>query len=142
MSYALQPAHPGQPQGLAWVSDQRVNPVEVTLAWVLTVVTLGYFLPWAIAATRGKRNAWVVGLVCLLTGWTFVGWVAALVMACLAHGVQPAISASPQQAVAGAQPWTAQQLPPQGALPAAQPAYGAYGAPAPAPGQSGYNPYA
>lgn len=69
------------------VTDARTNPVEVIIAWILTVITLGYMLPWAVAATRGKSNSWAVGLVNLLLGWTFVGWLVALVMACGAHQV-------------------------------------------------------
>src|SRR4051794_6689962 len=35
------------------LTDARTNPLEVAIAWVLTVLTLGYMLPWAVAATRG-----------------------------------------------------------------------------------------
>jgi hypothetical protein len=70
------------------VTDQRpVNGAVVAIAWVVTVLTVGYMLPWAIAATRGTSNQAAVGLVNLLLGWTFVGWVVALVMACRAHRV-------------------------------------------------------
>jgi hypothetical protein len=44
-------------------------------------------LPWAIAASRGKANQGAVGLINLFLGWTFVGWVVALVMACQAHQI-------------------------------------------------------
>ncbi len=71
----------------AVTTDARTNGVEVALAWILAVLTLGYLLPWAVAATRGKSNSWAVGLVNLLLGWTFIGWVAALVMACMPHQV-------------------------------------------------------
>lgn len=42
-----------------------------------------YLLPTIIAAARGKRK--IVGIVLLnvLLGWTFIGWVAALIWACL-----------------------------------------------------------
>ena len=39
------------------VTDAHVSGVEVAFAWVLTVLTGGYLLPWAIAATRGKSNS-------------------------------------------------------------------------------------
>jgi hypothetical protein len=42
-------------------------------------------LPWAVAATRGKSNALAIGLLNFLLGWTFIGWLAALVMACGSH---------------------------------------------------------
>lgn len=44
-------------------------------------------LPWAVAATRGKSNATAVALINLLLGWTLIGWIVALVMACGAHQV-------------------------------------------------------
>ena len=69
------------------VTDAHVSGVEVAFAWVLTVLTGGYLLPWAIAATRGKSNSGTIALVNLLLGWTVVGWVVALVMACTKHRV-------------------------------------------------------
>ena len=57
----------------------------VVVSWVLTVVTVGYFLPWAIAETRGTSNSLVIGLVNFLLGWTIIGWVVVLVMACTSH---------------------------------------------------------
>jgi hypothetical protein len=74
-------------QAHAVLTDARTNGAEVAIAWVLTVLSLGYFLPWAVAATRGKSNSLAVGLVNFLLGWTLVGWVVALVMACTAHRV-------------------------------------------------------
>lgn len=69
------------------ITDSRVNQAETTIAWIFTVLTLGYMLPWAVAATRGKSNSWAVGLVNFLLGWTFFGWIAAFIMACMAHQV-------------------------------------------------------
>ena len=54
---------------------------------MLTVLTVGYMLPWAIAATRGKANHGAVALIDVLLGWSLIGWVVALVMACQAHQV-------------------------------------------------------
>lgn len=72
--------------GSAGLTDRReANAGVVTIAWILAVGTLGYMLPWAIAATRGRANQGAIGLVDLLVGWTVVGWIAALVMACQAH---------------------------------------------------------
>ncbi len=67
------------------LSDARTNTVEVTLAWIITVLTAFYMLPWAIAATRGKSNSVAIGLVNFLLGWTLIGWLVALVMACMPH---------------------------------------------------------
>jgi hypothetical protein len=49
-------------------TDQRTNSVEVTFAWILTVLTVLYFLPWAIAATRGKSNSGAIAVLNFLLG--------------------------------------------------------------------------
>ena len=66
-------------------NDSRGKPIQATTAWVIAVCTLGYMLPWAVAATRGKSNAGAIGWINLLLGWTLIGWIVALVMACGAH---------------------------------------------------------
>jgi hypothetical protein len=38
-----------------------------------------YFVPSFVALFRGHRNAMPIFVVNLLTGWTFLGWVVALV---------------------------------------------------------------
>lgn len=38
-----------------------------------------YFLPWIVALYRSHKNATPIGLVTLLTRWTGIGWVVALV---------------------------------------------------------------
>lgn len=69
-------------------SDQQPsNAAAITIAWLLAIFTLGYMLPWAIAATRGKANHGAIAALNLLLGWTFVGWIVALVMACASHQV-------------------------------------------------------
>lgn len=110
------------------VRDQKHNAIWIIVAWVIAVITVGYMLPWAIAASRGKSNQLAVGLINFLLGWTFIGWVVALVMACGAHGALAVASVPvhvpPQQAftswdqgqVAAAQ--VPQQLPPPGWYPA------------------------
>ena len=71
-------------------APRRANPLHVVLAWTVTVLTAGYMLPWAIAATRAKSNSVAIGVLNLLLGWTVIGWVVALVMACSA---EPAVVA-------------------------------------------------
>lgn len=66
-------------------NDSTGKPVQAIIAWVLAVLTVGYLLPWAVAATRGKTNAGAIGWINLLLGWTLIGWIVALVMACGAH---------------------------------------------------------
>lgn len=75
MSYYVLPTQP------AWVEvadEPRCSPVHLVVAWVMASVSLGYFLPWAIAATRDKSASPAIALVCALTGWTGVGWLLAL----------------------------------------------------------------
>ncbi len=68
------------------LTDQRsADSALVVVAWVTTALTAAYMLPWAIAVSRGKSNAGSIGLINLLLGWSLVGWVVALVMACQAH---------------------------------------------------------
>lgn len=67
------------------INDSTGKPVQATTAWIIAAVTLGYMLPWAIAATRGKSNAGAIGWINLLLGWSLIGWIAALIMACSSH---------------------------------------------------------
>lgn len=57
----------------------------VVIAWVLVVLTGFYMLPWAIAVTRGKSNHATIGLLNFLFGWSIIGWVIALALACGSH---------------------------------------------------------
>lgn len=58
----------------------RSSTAHLVIAWIVAVLTVGYMLPWAIAATRNKSNSAVIALINLLLGWSLVGWVVALVM--------------------------------------------------------------
>lgn len=44
-----------------------------------------YFVPFAVAHMRGHRNAVAIFVLNLLLGWTFIGWVVALVWACTSN---------------------------------------------------------
>lgn len=46
---------------------------------VIMLVVGVYLLPWFIAAGRGHNNTAAIALLNILLGWTFLGWVAALV---------------------------------------------------------------
>src|SRR5690625_6947107 len=68
------------------ISDQRqVGGGVLAFAWILAIFTAFYMLPWAIAATRGKSNHSSVGLINFLLGWSVIGWIVALIMACGSH---------------------------------------------------------
>lgn len=78
------PAPPPQ-QDVVRVSDKSGKPAQATIAWIIGLCTFGYMIPWAIAATRGKANAGSIGWLNLFLGWTVIGWIIALVMACGSH---------------------------------------------------------
>ena len=71
-----------QPFFAPTVAAAPTNGVLLTLVWIVAVSPAGYMLPWAIAVTRGTSNSTAVGLVSFFLGWTVVGWIVALVMAC------------------------------------------------------------
>jgi len=49
---------------------------------VLLVLVVGiYMMPWFVALARSHSKATGIFVLNLLTGWTFFGWVAALVWA-------------------------------------------------------------
>jgi Superinfection immunity protein/Protein of unknown function (DUF2510) len=76
----------------------RVGGAQLAFAWIFAVLSFGYFLPWAIAATRQKSNSLAIGLLNFLVGWTLIGWVAALVMAVMSeppHVTNVAYAAAP-----------------------------------------------
>ena len=69
------------------ITDKKARPISATISLVVGVVTLGYMLPWTVAAIRGKSNHWAIFWLTLLLGWSLVGWVVALVMALNSHNV-------------------------------------------------------
>lgn len=59
-----------------------MNVPLVIIAWIVVAMTMGYMVPWAIAATRDRSNQASIGVLNFFTGWTGIGWIAALIMAC------------------------------------------------------------
>lgn len=53
-----------------------------TILWAV-VGLVGYFLPILIASARRHRNTEAIGLINLLAGWTAIGWIIAMIWACL-----------------------------------------------------------
>jgi hypothetical protein len=47
----------------------------------LALITLGYMLPFCVAAWRHHPNAPAIGVLNTLLGWTVIGWIVALVWA-------------------------------------------------------------
>ena len=63
------------------------------------IVLIGiYFVPTIIAAIRQHHNGIPIFLVNILLGWTFIGWVVALIWSCTA--VQPQLQKPTQAATA------------------------------------------
>jgi len=70
-----------------YVTVRKTKPIQTVVAWLVALLSAGYMLPWAIAATRGKINSGAIFWLNLLLGWSIIGWVIALVMALSAHQV-------------------------------------------------------
>jgi hypothetical protein len=69
------------------VTDKQDRARQALVAWAAAFGTCGYLLPWAIATTRGKANAPVIGTINFFAGWTVIGWFVALGMAVGGHRV-------------------------------------------------------
>lgn len=52
--------------------------MEFITAYLFFIVIF-YFLPWFIALNRGHNNTVAIFVLTLFLGWTFLGWVIALV---------------------------------------------------------------
>jgi hypothetical protein len=62
---------------------------------LIGITLLGYFVPTVIAAFRGHRNTIAITILNLLTGWTLIGWVIALIWSVLA-AQETSAAAAPQ----------------------------------------------
>ncbi|MFG6139512.1 superinfection immunity protein [Halomonas sp. B23F22_10] len=60
------------------IEDLPIHPLLL-----LAIVVALYFLPLIIAAWRNMPNAVAISVLNVVAGWTFVGWVVALVWSCL-----------------------------------------------------------
>jgi hypothetical protein len=76
-------ATPLTPQQTATpLTSKYPSGLGLLLIWTLAVISLLYFLPLAIAFSRGHKDTGAIFVVDLFLGWTLVGWVVALVWAC------------------------------------------------------------
>jgi Superinfection immunity protein len=69
----------------------RSSTAHLVFAWLAAVLSGLYMLPWAIGATRNRTNCVAIALVNFFLGWTLVGWVVALVLACGPEPVQQVV---------------------------------------------------
>jgi RsiW-degrading membrane proteinase PrsW (M82 family) len=56
----------------------HLTGISAIIAILVSIVV--YFLPTIIALLRKKQNPLVVVLINIFLGWTFIGWIVALVM--------------------------------------------------------------
>lgn len=63
--------------GLTMLGDDAGATIQAIL--LMAVLALGYFVPTVIAASRKHHNLGAIIAVNVLLGWTFIGWVVALV---------------------------------------------------------------
>ena len=47
---------------------------------MIVVLVLLYFLPTMLAIAGGRRRKWKIAAINLFTGWTVIGWIAAMVL--------------------------------------------------------------
>ncbi len=71
--------------GVASVAATRdASRVSYDDVQLLLLLALAYFAPLCVAAARHHHQLGAIAVVTVLLGWTFVGWVVALAMACSA----------------------------------------------------------
>jgi Superinfection immunity protein len=69
------------PSRIPRTAERAPNPPSGGFYVVVTVLFVGYFFPAIVAALRHHRNADAICVLNLFLGWTFLGWVAAIVWA-------------------------------------------------------------
>mgnify|MGYP001342097499 CR=1 FL=1 len=57
----------------------------VTGFFIIAVGIFLYFAPWIVALNRQHKNTLAIFITNLFLGWTFLGWVAALIWACTSN---------------------------------------------------------
>ncbi len=55
--------------------------MRATLAILLSIISVGYFVPTTVAIIKKKTDTTAIVMLNLFLGWTFIGWVVALVWA-------------------------------------------------------------
>lgn len=66
----------------------------LSLSWFFllgasVISVAGYFVPSIIAGVRGHKDLWAIIILNLLLGWTFFGWVIALIWSVIERGNSP-----------------------------------------------------
>jgi len=83
-------------QGHLVVTRQhQSSTAHIVIAWIVALLSAGYMLPWAIAATRNKENTLAIAMIDLFLGWSVAGWIVALVMACTPNPIRQTVVVNP-----------------------------------------------
>lgn len=61
-----------------FVTGTLAGSIGGIAVWTLVLI---YFIPYEIAASRKHPSKWAIGALNFFLGWSFLGWVAALVWA-------------------------------------------------------------
>jgi len=69
------------------IAEEIPGLVMITALGIGSVI--GYMLPYYIAKMRRHRQSVAIGVLCFFLGWTFLGWVVALVWAYTADVEKP-----------------------------------------------------
>jgi len=104
--------HPFNQTTVAVYQRHQASTAHIVIAWIFAVLTVFYMLPWAIAATRSKRNIAPIVLINIFLGWSLIGWIAAMIMACL-NDPQPRLVAAVTTGAYGYPPAAPCPYPPQ-----------------------------
>ena len=67
--------------------QQAADNYRVGVYYAVLVFAALYFVPWIVAARRRHPNTQAIAVLNVLAGWTFLGWVVAIVWASTA--IQP-----------------------------------------------------
>ena len=121
MSYCPDPYRPYAPSVIL-PPPHRSSTAHLVCAWLAAALTIGYMLPWAIGASRNRPNCVAIALINLFLGWSLIGWIAALILAC-GSDARPVVITGPP-------------APPYG-----QPTYQTYGQQPPYPRPQALDPY-
>lgn len=57
--------------------------MELSALLFIILFVVFYFLPLFVAVIKNKRNMLAISMLNLFAGWTLIGWLAALIWACL-----------------------------------------------------------
>lgn len=98
MSYWY-PDYPAGSAGMVQtvIVQEKIRPAStahIVIAWVLAGLTLLYWLPWAIAATRHHQNVVAIAVINFFLGWTVLGWLGMLIWACLGVHTRPVVTSA------------------------------------------------